>query len=198
MKTLSFLSFNVLKLTIIIEEQKWMNAYKQHLTEVLNLLPYLVRVLALVLQVLKHKRQRPLTPGSPHLLIIILHKRIILILLIQRIISQMHKIILNIVVRRGLILHGTEPRHSFLTYVSCIWPKTSYKHIDPEIKFIPFDELWPRDIFLDNVFVPGQRNFFLPFEEENTIPLITNGRFRDVNLLLVIFEEFHHDVIVFW
>ncbi len=147
--------FHILKRAIIIKQQKWMNAYKQHLTEVLNLLPYLVRVLALVLQVLKHKRQRPFTPGSPHLLIIILHKRIVLVLLIQRIISQMHKIILDIIVRRGLILHGTEPSHAFLTYVSCIWPKTGDQNVYPQIEFIPLDQLWRRNVVLDDVLGTG-------------------------------------------
>jgi hypothetical protein len=147
--------FYSFKLAIIIKQQKWMNAYQQHLTEVLDILPYLSCVFSLILQILKNEWECPLTPGAPYFILLIFHKFIIFVLLVKWIISEMHIIILYVVICRGLILHGTEPSHSFLTYVSCIWSKTSYKHIDPEIKFIPFDELWPRDIFLDNVFVPG-------------------------------------------
>ena len=76
----------------------------------------------------------------------------------------MHEVILDVVFGWGLVLHGAEPRHSFFTYVSCIWSKTSDEDIDAEVEFVPLDELWPGDVVLDDELGSSEGDIFLPFE----------------------------------
>ena len=115
-----------------------------------------------------HLGETPLVTHSEPVLVVILDKN--LVVLVDRVVCQVHEHVLEIGRLRRLELLSSKPGQAFFIQVDAQWVNAVEQHVDPHVEFEPVNQVWVLDVLLRHEV--SSRIDVLPFVgEENALAL---------------------------